>query len=410
MYKGIVVLDVDGVIFRDIFLKKLVASRGLAKHLRIIYLGMKYYREKISIDTLLKEGYKLAGNFPAHEARSIAGEIKRTTNISETIEILRKKGYFISLISSGIPNFILENLAHELKADHYSGLDISTKEGTIVPEKLNVISKVEVVEGLIERLGIGWDRIVSIGDDPGNITLLQKSRIGIGFNPVKAVRRNANVVIEGNNFLEILPYILPKEELPPSASISRLSWRREIFRKAVHLTGSAVPFLARLNRKVTVIALLSIIAVYIISELLRTFGISFSLLSAITRKAQRHSEKRGIIMGPVLLGLGIAVTISLFRYEIYLPAILVVAISDSLSALIGRRFGRTHIFGLRNRTVEGSLAFFCSALLILLFFYPLPVALLATLVATVLELFPYYNIDNLLIPVGTSLFLWNWYG
>ena len=409
MYRGIVVLDVDGVIFRDIFLKKIVASRGPLKHFRIIRLGMKYYREKISIDTLLQEGYKLAGNFSAHEAKALAGEIKRTTNVSQAVEILREKGFYISLISSGIPNFILESLAKELNADHYSGLDISTKRGTLVTGNLNVISKTAVVEDLMKKLGFGWDNVFSVGDDPGNITLLKKSKVGIGFNPVKSVRRNADVVIEGNNFLEILPYILPKEELPGSVSISRLTWKRELFRKAVHFTGSAVPFFAAMNKKVTVIALISIIAVYIISELLRTFGLSLSLLSAITRKAQRHSEKTGIIMGPVLLGLGIAVTISLFTYEIYLPAILVVAISDSLSALVGRRFGKVPIFGMRNRTVEGSLAFFFSALLILRIFYPLPVALLATFVATALELVPFFNIDNLLIPIGTSLFLWAWH-
>jgi phytol kinase len=409
MYRGIVIFDVDGVIFRDIFLKKIVQSRGLISYLRILLLGMRYYREKISIDTLLKEGYRLAGSFSIGEAQSVAREIKRTTNISQTIDILKGNGYFVSLISAGIPNFILKSLSKDLGADHYSGLDIYEREGIVVPKSLKIVSKVEIVETLMEKLGIGWDRVVSVGDDPGNIALLQKSMIGIGFNPVKAVRENADVVIEGNNFLEILPYILPKEELPPSLSISRFNWRREIFRKGIHLTGSIIPFLAKLNREVTVIALIAVIALYLISELLRTFGLTLSFLSSITRKAQRHSEKSGIIMGPVLLGLGIAATISLFAYDIYLPAVLVVAISDSLSALVGRRFGKIHVFGLHNRTVEGSCAFFFSALLILFIFYPLPVALLATLVATIMELVPVFNIDNLLIPLGTALFLFLWY-
>ena len=86
-------------------------------------------------------------------------------------------------------------------------------------------------------------------------------------------------------------------------SISRFNWRSEIFRKAVHLTGSAFPFLARLNERITVAALLSVIAAYLVSETLRTFGLSLSFLSSVTRRAQRHSEKKGIIIGPVLLGL-----------------------------------------------------------------------------------------------------------
>jgi hypothetical protein len=74
MYKGLVVFDVDGVIFKDIFLKKIVQSRGLFSHLRFITLGMRYYREKISIEELLQEGYRLAGTFSVEEAQ---GRISR---------------------------------------------------------------------------------------------------------------------------------------------------------------------------------------------------------------------------------------------------------------------------------------------------------------------------------------------
>ena len=405
MYKGIVVFDVDGVIFRDIFLKKIVQSRGLFSHLRIISLGMRYYREKISIGELLREGYRLAGTIEVDEAHRIARRIKRRTNISETIDLLRKNQYYISLISAGVPNFILKALARDLGAHHYAGLDISRKNGHMVVDDISVVNKTGIVEGLMSELGIGWERVAAVGDDPGNIELLEKSGVGIGFNPVKSVRMKADVVIEGDNFLEILPYILPKGKLPASVSISRFNWRREIFRKAVHLTGAVFPLLARLNRRVTVVALLSVIAAYLLSELFRTFGLSFSVLSSVTRRAQRHSEKKGIIIGPVMLGLGIAVTIMLFRYRVYLPAVLVVAVSDSLSALVGRRFGRTHILGLKNRTLEGSLAFFLSALGILALFYPLPQALLATAAATLMELVPVFNLDNFLIPLGTALVL-----
>ncbi|MBN2324550.1 MAG: haloacid dehalogenase-like hydrolase [Spirochaetes bacterium] len=405
MYKGLVVFDVDGVIFKDIFLKKIVQSKGLFSHLRFITLGMRYYREKISIEELLQEGYRLAGTFSVEEAHRIARRIKRRTSISETIEILRKNGYYVSLISAGIPNFILQTLMNEIGAHHYAGLDISSKNGRWIVDDLTVVDKTGIVEEIMSKLGIGWERVVAVGDDPGNIELLKKSGVGIGFNPVKSVRMKADVVIEGDNFLEILPYILPQESLPSSVSISRFNWRREIFRKAVHLTGSVFPFLARLNEKATVLALLSVIVAYLLSELFRTFGLSVSVLSQVTRRAQRHSEKRGIIIGPVLLGIGIGVTIMLFRYEVYLPAVLVVAISDSVSALVGRRFGRIRILGMKNRTVEGSLAFFFSAFAILILFYPLPHALLATVVATLMELVPVYNLDNFLIPLGTALIL-----
>ncbi|UCB45914.1 MAG: hypothetical protein JSV25_00380 [Spirochaetota bacterium] len=404
-YKGIVVFDVDGVIYKDIFLKKIVQSRGFINYLKIIILGWRYFREHITLDGLLREGYKLAGNITVQEAQEVANEIKITTTIKPAIKVLHQNGYLVSLISAGIPNFVLKKLAQEIGADHYTGLDIEESGGEINVEKIHVISKVDIADKLIQELGLEWDQVVSVGDDPGNIALLKKSRIGIGFNPVKSVRDNSDVVIEGNNFLEILPYIIPQEKLPKTISISRFNWRRELFRKVVHLGGCAIPFIARYNKILTSVVLLAIIVIYLISELMRTFGLSFSLFSQITRRAQRHSERRGIVYGPILLGLGIAMTIVFFKSEIYIPAVLVVSISDSISALVGRRWGKIHIFGLRNRTVEGSTAFFVSAFIILYFYFPLPVAIMTTIVAAILELVPVYNMDNLLIPVGTALFL-----
>ncbi len=406
MYRGIVVFDVDGVIFKDIFLRRVVQSKGLKNYIKILLLGMRYYREKINIQSLLKEGYKLAENFSVKKAQNIANEIKRITNIKETVKLLHQNNYYVSLISAGIPDFILKGLAYEIKADHHSGLEIELKEGAFDVEKIKVTSKVEIVERLIKELGLGWDHVISVGDDPGNIELLKKSRIGIGFNPIKTVRESADIVVDGNDFLEIIPYIIPTEKLPSKFSISRYSWKREIFRKGVHLLGCVLPFLARLNESLTLYLLLSVIAIYFLSELSRNIGLSLSLFSHITRSAQRHSEKKGIILGPILLGLGIAATIAFFQFEIYMPAILIVSISDSLSALIGKRFGKIHIFKLKNRTIEGSLAFFFSTLLILSLLFPFKTAISATIVSTILELVPVYNLDNLLIPVGTALFLW----
>jgi len=144
---------------------------------------------------------------------------------------------------------------------------------------------------------------------------------------------------------------------------------------------------------------------YVFSELLRSRGIPNPAVSRLTRMARRHTEHGGIITGPLLLGAGILITILLFEFPVYLPAILTVAVSDALSALVGRRFGTVHVFKLRNRTLEGSLAFFFSALGIMLSTTPVRVALPATVLATFLEMVSVHNIDNLLIPVGMAVFI-----
>lgn len=405
MYQGLVVFDVDGVIFRDVFLKKMAQSKGLVTSVRMLMLGLRFYRGTITLDTLLKEGYRLLGHFDIKKAQEVARDIKIVTNINETIRILHDNRYYVSLISAGIPNFILKELADEIKADHFSGLDITVKDGTIDVEAIETLSKVDRVEELLKKLNIGWDRVFAVGDDPGNITLLERSKIGIGFNPTKKVRENSDIIVEGYDFLEILPYILPHKELPKSISLNRYRWRREIFRKGVHFLGGAFPFLARWNRLFTLLFLLGIMILYFLSELIRHMGLSFTPFAHITRRSQRHTEKKRIIMGPIFLGIGIALTILCFPFSIYLPSIFVVSISDSLAALIGQKYGRAHILGMKNRTIEGSTAFFLSSFIIFSLTLPLRIALPATLLATLLELIPFYDLDNIIIPFGTALFL-----
>jgi dolichol kinase len=77
--------------------------------------------------------------------------------------------------------------------------------------------------------------------------------------------------------------------------------------------------------------------------------------------------------------------------------------ADAAAALIGVKFG-SHRF-LKNKSVEGSLAFFFTSLAVGLFFMSPPSALLGAAVATLIELLPLSYNDNFWIPVISASFL-----
>ena len=118
-YRGLVVFDVDGVIFRSVFLIRIARATGLRNYLRTLLLGWRYYRNRIDSEVMLAEGFKLIRNFDAHKAIQIAEGMRRSHHIEQTMRILHEKGYFISLISSGIPSFILSHIARDIGADAY---------------------------------------------------------------------------------------------------------------------------------------------------------------------------------------------------------------------------------------------------------------------------------------------------
>tara|TARA_B100001559_G_C15954288_1_gene373542 strand:- start:254 stop:508 length:255 start_codon:yes stop_codon:yes gene_type:complete len=79
--------------------------------------------------------------------------------------------------------------------------------------------------------------------------------------------------------------------------------------------------------------------------------------------------------------------------------------SDTAAAIIGKMYGKTKIF---KKTLEGSLAFFITSLIIILVMIPevnLGLGLVAILAATIVESLPISVDDNLSVPLIIALIL-----
>ena len=100
---------------------------------------------------------------------------------------------------------------------------------------------------------------------------------------------------------------------------------------------------------------------------------------------------------------GILITLSLFPIEAVIPAILVLALADPAANYAGRRWGR-RLLG--TGTVEGVTVFVLVATSILSFVVDLPIALLAGLLAAVIEIVPWRLDDNVTIPLVVAGVLW----
>lgn len=111
---------------------------------------------------------------------------------------------------------------------------------------------------------------------------------------------------------------------------------------------------------------------------------------------------------------GILLTIISFPKSVAIASILTLGIGDPLSALIGIKFGKHHI--VKEKTLEGSLAFFLSCFFCILFplllgtnnpsFSVFIVSLLTSLMVSSFEMLPIKIDDNLTIPIFTAICLW----
>jgi len=185
---------------------------------------------------------------------------------------------------------------------------------------------------------------------------------------------------------------------------SRLS-NGEILRKAIHISGFAVPFacvqLSNASLVSTVLFLVTI--VYAASEIARTKGTNFPVFSTITRKAAASNpEINHFVTAPISFATGILLTLLIFPTNIAYASIAVLTLGDGFACIFGKIFGKTPLFFNRKKKLEGTICGFTYAFLgATLFVSPLK-ALVAAAAGMLAECLPTPIDDNLVTPLAAG--------
>lgn len=195
----------------------------------------------------------------------------------------------------------------------------------------------------------------------------------------------------------------------------------ELYRQAVHFSGLAFVILAQFTGKMFAGIYFLLISAFF---LLYSWHIKreerriilFSKLDARIREAALSLERD---MGKPFMGafwfyFSLGIVFLLFPLDIASAAGAILAVGDSLSTIMGLKFGKHKIIG--NKTLEGSLAFFTGSLIASYFFVGPVLATLASALATLAELIPALGSlknlsgrgiinDNWMVPAITAAFM-----
>ncbi len=186
----------------------------------------------------------------------------------------------------------------------------------------------------------------------------------------------------------------------------------EIVRQLMHAFGLVFILIAQFLGYVE-----SVTMFFIIAAIFAGYSVYISCTKSLTgfRHFALKFERNNIrpFTGAFWFYVGCGISFLLFPKNIASAASAILALGDSVATIIGVRFGRIRING---KTLEGSLSFFVSGVLISLLFVPLRIGLLAVFVATILELYISFGFmeqfvkrgyvdDNLLIPIISGLIM-----
>ncbi|WP_455381810.1 diacylglycerol/polyprenol kinase family protein [Salinispira pacifica] len=181
--------------------------------------------------------------------------------------------------------------------------------------------------------------------------------------------------------------------------------RTELVRKAIHLLIALTPGLALLTGIHFTLAVLAAgTLLYAYAESLRLTGRQVAVISYVTSIAARDRDRGHFVLGPVTLGVGAMLALMLYPEPAAFIAIYALAFGDGLSSLVGKLVGGPRIPFTRGKTIAGSTTCFLSVYFVVIAMVgsPREAAMIAA-GATVLEMIPSRDLDNLLLPVGVGL-------
>lgn len=196
------------------------------------------------------------------------------------------------------------------------------------------------------------------------------------------------------------------------------SYNTEIVRKAIHFLSLSIPVIYYfVSRSTALLLLIPVTTAFFVVDVARYyhrptaawFYRTFGWL--LRSKEQDSATKR--LNGATFVLLSATLCVFIFPKILTIIAFAILIISDSTAALVGRRFGKRPFF---KKTLEGSLAFFVSAVVVV-FLTPKAtytvgeyfIGIVGGAVGAVVEAISIDIDDNLSIPVAIGFTMWLMY-
>lgn len=198
-----------------------------------------------------------------------------------------------------------------------------------------------------------------------------------------------------------------------------IKYRDELYRKLIHLTSLSIPIVYYFISQETAALILAILAgLALIIDLARYLHpevgkIFYKIFGFLLRKHELDHKKKNL-NGATYVLISALIAVLIFPKVIFITAFSILIVSDSLAALIGRKFGRRKFL---SKSLEGTLTFFISACIVILFTPKVGgfideyiIGFISAFVGAIIENISFSLIDdNLSIPLSVGFTMWGLY-
>lgn len=406
--KGLVVFDVEGVLLPKRRYIPFEATRklGFPKILKIIFFGLLYEFGLLSLEAALRRIFKCFKGYAIDELRHYYEKMPLLPSLEKVFEHLHKNGWKTALISSGLPNPFIQELAAKLKADYAFGLRLKIVNGKFTGEIEGDVTKKKgkatLLKEILNREHLHSENCILVADDRNNLQMFPYASLKIGYYPDFVLSAKSDHVVSGN-LSDILPIITKTRHEKPRPTLSK----NQIIRGTIHMSGFAVAFVCNylLNHHIITFLIFLITLLYIVSEFARITGITFPIFTAITSRATVKLEPYEFATAPIFYALGIMLSLTIFPPSVGYASIAILTLGDGSATLFGKKFGKTRFPFNKAKNLEGSILGFILAFLGATLFVDPIRAFISAIAGMLSECLPTPINDNLIIPLTTGILL-----
>ncbi|MFW9794190.1 MAG: HAD family hydrolase [Candidatus Thorarchaeota archaeon] len=206
----VISLDLDGVLFDGESASFVIGQQlGLAEKYMALFQKMERenmtFHEIVSEGALIWKGIAVDGRYD-----NLVESLPLMEGARESISTLKKWGYEVGSISSGVSQFFMNPMIRRLNLDFAYSNILGSKDGThdgSVEYFMDGPQKAETILNYVEEKGYSRSCIASVGNGFNDIELFRVSTFSVAFNPVnKIVSDSASVTVKSKDLSSILPF------------------------------------------------------------------------------------------------------------------------------------------------------------------------------------------------------------
>jgi len=162
---------------------------------------------------------------------------------------------------------------------------------------------------------------------------------------------------------------IPKENDLVLHEAATIDYKYEVIRKLIHLNSLSIPIVYYyIEKQLALTILIPLTFAFLVVDIIRYYNPQvadwfYKFFGFLLRKKEKDDRKKRL-NGATNVLLSALFCVIVFPKLIFVTAFSILIISDISSALIGRKFGKRKFFA---KSLEGSTAFFISAVIVVFF-------------------------------------------